>query len=95
MKQNLYSIYDNVACVFNKPFVEVNDASAKRAFQHALISSPDTRDYDLYYIGEFDDASGLIHVGDRAPLRVMTGLDVHNIRMASSDTPAVLTEQAV
>lgn len=60
----IYSIYDKKACVFNKPFTHHNDAIATREFQMAvqdpkivqLSLFPD--DFDLYYLGEFDDQTG-------------------------------------
>jgi len=77
MINNLYSIYDKVSGVFNKPFVEVNDASAKRAFQHSLKSAPDMTDYELYYIGQFDDGKGDLMLMDKdMPRKIWTGLAI-------------------
>lgn len=59
----LYSVYDRVACVYADPFVSVNDATAARSFTLAQ-ASPDTMlyaspaDYQLWYIGSLDNASG-------------------------------------
>lgn len=59
----LYSVYDRVAAVYADPFSSPNDATAARAFTLAQ-SSPDTMlyaspsDYQLWYIGSLDNASG-------------------------------------
>ena len=58
MKLYLYSIYDSVAEVFNKPFSEVNDAAAIRAFKQSLNDNPNSKDYYLYHIGIYNDATG-------------------------------------
>ena len=59
----LYSVFDRVARVYADPFVSPNDATAARAFSIAQ-SSPDTmlyaspQDFQLWYIGSLDNASG-------------------------------------
>jgi len=60
----IYSIYDKKAAVFHKPFTNQNDVIASREFQMAcqdpkvvqLSVFPD--DFDLYYLGDFDDNTG-------------------------------------
>ena len=74
MKRPIYSIRDKVAGIFNKPFVEVNDASAIRAFTNAVASHPDKDDYELYSLGILDDNSGVIE--DTDAKRLFTGLEV-------------------
>lgn len=69
MKHNLFSIYDSIAEVFNKPFGEINQASATRAFKEALTDNVNAKDYMLYHIGEYNDNSGLITPYD-VPKRV-------------------------
>lgn len=62
----IYSIYDKKAGCFNKPFTHHNDAIATREFQIAssdpkiaqLSIFPD--DFDLYYLGDFDDQTGTL-----------------------------------
>lgn len=60
MKANLYSIFDSLAEVFNKPFTEHNNATAIRAFQEALKDNPNCRDFFLYHVGEWNDAKGVV-----------------------------------
>jgi hypothetical protein len=76
MKLKMYSIYDTVAEVFNKPFCDHNDQSAVRAFTHSLLAkeTPDKNDFQLYRIGSFDDSNGEIE--HENPSRVMSGLDI-------------------
>lgn len=61
----LYSLRDTVSCAFFAPFLSANDESAMRSvvsaacMDHTIVSeNPD--DFDLYYIGEFDDSSGCL-----------------------------------
>ena len=72
---NLYTIYDTVSEVFNKPFADINDASAIRAFSESVKDQPHKNDYILYHIGGFDDNSGMITC-DKAPLKLKTGFEV-------------------
>jgi hypothetical protein len=58
MKVNLYSIYDSIAEVFNKPFGETTNGSAERAYKQALGDNPNARDYLLFHVGEWDDNKG-------------------------------------
>lgn len=74
MRTNLYSVYDTIAGVFNKPFVEHNDDTAKRAFQASASEQPHLADYSLYHLGYYDDTTGEIIPVD--PLKIMSGLDI-------------------
>jgi len=58
MITNLYSIYDSIAEVFNKPFGETTNASAKRAYRQALADNPNAKDYLLFHVGQWDDNKG-------------------------------------
>ena len=58
MKTNLYSIYDSVAEVFNKPFAETTNGSAERAYKQALADNPNAKDFLLFHVGEWDDNKG-------------------------------------
>ena len=74
MKQNLYTIRDNIAEVFNKPFTEVNDSSAIRSFSKAIDDNPHKDDYALYSTGFFDTDTGeLEHI---VPIKIYTGFEV-------------------
>jgi hypothetical protein len=56
----MYSIYDSVAEVYNKPFCEINDGTAVRAFSQAMQENPNSYDFHLFYIGEYNDSTGLV-----------------------------------
>ena len=75
MRTQLYSVYDTVACVFNKPFTEHNDESAIRAFKATAADQPHIGDYALYHLGEYDDNNGVI-TPVTAPTRIISGLDI-------------------
>lgn len=74
----LYSVFDRVAGVHADPFVSVNDATASRAFGFSQ-SSPDSMlsvcpsDYQLWYIGSFDNTTGDLVVRDLEPYKVADG----------------------
>lgn len=76
MKLKIYSIYDTVAQVFNKPFTDINDATAIRAFSQSVMESPHKNDYQLYNLGEYTDHDGAIVPYE--PVRIYTGFDVKN-----------------
>lgn len=64
MNVRAYSIYDRKALLYTAPFYQVNDSAAIRALVDA-VSDPSSaygrhpEDYVLYYVGWFDDNSGL------------------------------------
>lgn len=101
MKLSMYSIYDKVACVFNKPFTDINDASAMRSFKQACHEQPHSLDYELYHIADFTDHDGYI-IGGKGARKLMTGFDVKQSEPHYSDdvadlsevVPAVLKDQA-
>lgn len=70
----MYTIYDSVAEIFNRPFVDHNDASATRAFERSLESNPNKNDYSLYRIGTYDDESGMV-TPSMTPVKVRSGFD--------------------
>lgn len=62
MKHPVYSIRDEMVG-FGSPFVDINDASAKRNFAYAVNNNGDTmsfqpRDFSLYQLAEFDTETG-------------------------------------
>jgi len=91
MNVNLYSIYDTVAQVFNKPFTEINDNSARRTFTHSLEQVPHKTDYALYYIGCYSDQDGKLVPVDN-PVRIYSGFDIKDIE--EGELPAALKKQA-
>lgn len=87
MKQNIYSIFDAAAGVYNVPFFQNNDALALRAFSD-LANDQDTtigrhpNDYTLYRIGTFNIETGLVEAENPASLANAGGL-VHTAAEAS------------
>lgn len=75
MKLEIYSIRDAVAEVFNKPFTQINVASAQRAFTLSLANEPQKQDYTLYKVGEFDQHKGNILTYEQ-PIQIMTGFEI-------------------
>lgn len=65
MKLRIYSIYDQKSEVFNTPFFQQTHGEAERSFRSAVndektLFSKYPEDYDLYYIGDYDDNEGKI-----------------------------------
>jgi len=67
MKLMIYSIFDNVAQVYNRPYYMVNSGMATRSFTDEVNRPSDDNpmykhpnDYDLYLLGEFDDETGTV-----------------------------------
>ena len=63
MISKIFSIRDNKAGAFMQPFYMPNQAMAIRAISDCVsdqnhMFNKHAMDYDLYYLGEFDDASG-------------------------------------
>lgn len=90
MKLKLFSIYDTVAEIFNRPFADINDASAIRSFDQLMIEQGKNKtDYILYNIGEYSDQDGMIQ--PNVPKKIRTGFDVSD----EIEKPDILREQAV
>lgn len=70
MRQRIYSVKDNVAGVFGSLLFAQNDATALRMFNtsYSQIGASDNTvnpfDYSLYYIGDFDNESGVFEPVD-------------------------------
>ncbi len=61
----MFSIRDIKGEIFNPPFFSRSHGDAERNFTQAARDPKTTisqfpQDYDLYYIGEYDDASGRV-----------------------------------
>lgn len=74
MEKVIVSVKDNVAEIFNDPRVEINAASAIRAFSLSVKETPHKDDYSLYIVGEFDSKNGQIKPCE--PQRIYSGHDV-------------------
>jgi len=64
MKIRIYSIYDKAAQYYNRPFYAHNDAVALRSFRALRLDYESEihrhpEDFSLFYLGTFDDSSGL------------------------------------
>lgn len=65
MELKAFSIRDQKAEVFNTPFFQKTHGEAERAFRE-LLSDPKSMpskypdDYDLYFIGTYNDQTGVI-----------------------------------
>lgn len=62
---HVYSVFDSAVQAYLPPFFERSDASAVRAFRRACLDPnhsffASSSDFSLYYLGEFDDATGMI-----------------------------------
>lgn len=74
----IFAIKDLQADVFTRPFIFIEDGAAKRALMHAVSGadnamSDNPDDYNLYYLGEYDDRTGIIIPDD--PKRIWTGAE--------------------
>lgn len=75
----IFTVYDTKAAIYGQPFYAVTDGIALRMFSDAVNNnSPDNalnrypEDFTLYYIGEFDDATGSV-TGNLIPILVANG----------------------
>jgi len=65
----LFSIRDSKGDFYQAPFAQKTHGEAERTF-HGLVNDPKTNlfnypeDYDLYYMGEFNDNTGKLSVLD-------------------------------
>lgn len=73
MKNNVYSIHDQLACSYSPLYEAPNDGVAIRSFLHSLSKgdTADPRDYVLYKLGSFDTAIGQLEIVE--PIMVKRG----------------------
>lgn len=68
MIHQLFSIFDNKTNAFAPPFIHTNEATAIRAIQGTIQERPqdmmskNPQDFELYYMGTFDDNNGKYQV---------------------------------
>lgn len=79
---SLYSIFDKATRKFGFPIVSESDVAIKRTLadglkQSAVSAHPD--DYELYYLGKFDDRTGEISIDVVSKVCNMTELFVSNV----------------
>lgn len=63
MVKKIYAIRDSKAECFHNPFYQSTHGEAERAFRTAVADEKTTlnqypEDFDLYYLGEYDDNTG-------------------------------------
>lgn len=79
MKIRLYSVRDHKSG-FWPPMQDINDAVAQRNFAYMINNNPTVgfapMDYDLYFVGTFDDESGLMQP-EKVPQFVCAAGDVY------------------
>lgn len=68
----MYSVYDNKVGVWNRPFFSRSDQEAVRAFvfngRQDRFMIDNASDYDLFFLGEFNDESGDFMIEDHRNL---------------------------
>ncbi len=74
MNKVIISVKDTIAEIFNDPRVEINAASAIRAFTNSIQDNKNKDDFTLYIVGEFDTQNGEVTPCD--PVKIFTGHDV-------------------
>lgn len=61
--KNVYSVFDELSG-FMGPVVDINDSVATRNFSYMISNSKEyaanAKDYSLYFVGEFDEKTGLM-----------------------------------
>ena len=90
MLKVIVSVKDNVSEIFNDPRVEVNTASAIRAFTNSVKETPYKDDFSLYQVGTFETNNGTVTPNE--PLRIYTGHDVKTDNVV--DLPNTLKKQS-
>lgn len=65
MTKNIYTVRDNKAGAYLEPFYSQNDDTAFRSIANCLRDPEHTfsiniEDYDLYYLGSYEDTTGCI-----------------------------------
>lgn len=71
MQKKMYSIRDSKAEIYGFPFSQLTHGEAERTFKRLATPAPQGQestqisqypeDYDLYYLGTFDDSTGKVN----------------------------------
>jgi len=80
MLLKIYSIRDTKGEIYNTPFYQRTHGEAERNFKTVASDSKSTisqfpEDYDLYYLGEYDDQTGKIKSLDK-PQHITKAINV-------------------
>lgn len=79
MTHSCFTVYDSAAEAYLPPFFAQNHGVARRLFESACQDSEHqfakfAADYTLFYVGEFDDASGEL-LPNAAPVRLVSAVE--------------------
>lgn len=80
MKYGVYSVRDQLSC-FLRPTFDINDATAIRNFEHAVLNTEDSlffshpEDYALFRLGTFDDQNASF-VMDAVPSELISASQI-------------------
>lgn len=82
MQLKIYSIRDSKADLYNPPFYQKTHGEAERSFAQLTKDSKSTisqfpEDYDLYYLGTYDDLTGKIEVLD-SPQHIIKAVNIQH-----------------
>ncbi|WNK12947.1 MAG: nonstructural protein [Microvirus sp.] len=75
MKLKIYSVFDAAVKAYLQPFYARSHAEAVRMFSEAANDGKSNfgkhvADYEMYYLGEYDDLAGLFE--SRSPVRIIS-----------------------
>lgn len=82
MNHKIFAVRDAKSEVFNKPFFSLTHGQAERDFKTA-VNDPQTQlnkypeDYDLWFVGEYDDTTGKLIPSD-TPQHVVKAIQLVN-----------------
>lgn len=86
----MYSVFDSKAAFFGKPFFEQREESAIRTFSDAVneknpnnMWNKHPEDYSLFFLGQFDDQTGVITVD--LPRNVITASAIYSLNGKNND----------
>ena len=76
----LYSVRDSKGEIFNPPYFAKTHGEAERNFKRLVNDSQSMpshypEDYDLYYVGDFNDATGVLNALD-TPQHIIKAISV-------------------
>jgi hypothetical protein len=69
------SVFDRVTKKFGPPILSINANSALRVFNHSIKDEPFKKDQCLYYVGWYDDQTGIITPSPNLPCPVEPDLE--------------------
>ena len=94
MQLKMYSIRDQKSEIFNIPFYKLTDGEAQRDFGR-LANDPQSmislypQDFDLYYLGIYDDNNGKFDLVD-TPLHVIKAVQLKQTGQTEPTLPPTL-----